>query len=594
MPQQGITFNGVYLGLPGVYYADDVSAVAPNSPPVTPPLLFVGYGFGPKPKTPVTFTNPQDLLNALRGAPAAAFVEFFATPSPSLNGAQYFTFIDASTNTQSSAAMLASGGGTYATMTSVYYGPPSNLMQFQVAAGSIAGIKLTITDGYANTQVVGDNLSVPFQMAYVGAASGGATYTATSGTFVLTSPTAGESVTFPLGTSQIALVSDLISAINGTGFYLAQGLSATNGQLPATKLSPVSTVALAPVSGGAAVYTNVRAYLNDIPFFVNQFASTFATAVSGASATDIASWLPVANTPTFFSGARGVPPTNNDYAAALNVGLTTPAWAVFCDSNASAVQALLAQHCLTASNTANGSWRRGFTGSSIGDSVTLAQQTATGINTKEMNYLYPGIYRTSTSTGLNTLFGGLYAAAAAAAMACGNPIPTPLTNKALLGTGTEAALTQSQQINLQNSGVMVVTRQNQTNLPKILSDVTTWQVDANVMNTASQEVACRFWLAYSVVNAMQPYVGTIAAPVQEVLILKALIRTLNALLYTGGSSSGVLVSWDRSSLTLNYNGTTQVAAIQFNAVLVGQNRYITIFVPILPLNIFISAASIAA
>lgn len=592
MPQQGINFDGAFIAIPGAYYADDVSAAAPTTPPVTPPMVFLGYGYGPKPKTPVTFTNAQDLQNALRGGPAAAFLPFISNPSPALNGAQLITFIDVSTNTQSSIALKASGAGTYATLTSAQYGPPSNLMQAEIQAGSTAGIKLTIIDGFADRQIVGDNLTVPFQMAYTGSATGSISYTVTSAAFTLTSPNAGESVTFPLGANGYIQTSQLVAAINGTGFYLAAGLSASNGLLPATELSPVSGVTLPPVSGSVPQYVNVRAFLNDIPFWVNQFASSYATAASGGTAVDNATWLPVNIPPTFFSGATGVPPTNNDYAAGFNVALTTPGWTVFADSNLPAVQALLAQHCETASSVPYGMWRRGFTGSSLGDSVNTTIANATALDTYTVAYTYPGIQRVNTQTGVNQTYPGLYVAAAAAAMAAGNQIAIPLTNKVLNGTGVEQTLTQSQLVQLQNNGVMALFQPIQTNLPTILSDITTWQVDDNAENTSAQQVACRFWLAYSVVNTLRQYVGTIASPVTEVNILKALIKTLNALIYTGGSNSGVLVSWDRSSLNLVYTGTNQVAAITFNAVLVGQNRFITCFVPIQPLNISISAASI--
>src|SRR6202012_2394632 len=97
-----------------------------------------------------------------------------------------------------------------------------------------------------------------------------------------------------------------------------------------------------------------------------QFLSTMATATVSGAATDTVAFLPVTGVPTFFSGARGIPPTNADYASALNVALGVPGWTVFCDSNAVAVQALLAQHVETASSTPYGMWRRGFTGSSTG------------------------------------------------------------------------------------------------------------------------------------------------------------------------------------------------------------------------------------
>ncbi len=600
MPQQGVNFGGYYISLPGAYYQDNVTAAAPNTPPVTPPLVFIGYGYGPKPQTPVTFTNPQDLLNALRGGPAAAFVPFLTQPSPSLNGAQYITFIDASENTQSALTLTNASGAAAVSLTSTNYGPPSNLLQAAVAAGSSAGVKVTLYDGFANQAIVGDNLGVPFLVAYTGAATG-VTYNcapatgAASGLFTLSSPVSGQSVSFAIGSGGYTTVGQLVAAINGTSYYVAQSLSGTGGQLPTNLLSSVSG-ALAAASGTAYTYADIVS-AQDIPFWVNQFASSLASGALASGAANTAAYFPVAIPSTPFTGARGVPPTNSDYADALNVALNTPAWAVFCDSNAAGVPALLAQHCATASSPPYGMWRRGFTGSSLGDSVATTQSNAEALDSLETCYVYPGVWRTDTATGLNTLYGGLYAAAAAAGMACGNQIALPLTNKPLNANGVEVALTQSQLSALQNAGVMAVWQPPRTGanggVPTILSDVTTWQVDNNVENTSSQQVACRWWLAYSVVSALQRWVGTIASPPTEALILQTVIRTLNALIFTGGASNGVLASWDRSSLKLVFNGTNQVAAISFSATLVSQNRYIPVYVPIQALNLTLTAASVA-
>ena len=593
MPQEGISFAGTYIGLPGAYYQDDVTAATPANPPTTPPMLVLGYGWGPKPKVPVTFTNPGDFAAAVRGAPVAAFIPFISNPSPAQNGAQLITFIDVSRNTQSLAALAASGGATQTLLTSTKYGPPSNQLSQQVAAGSTAGLKLTITDNWGGGQYVGDNLTVPFQLAYSGQASGGVTYAVvTSGSapsFSVSSPVSGESVNVPLGSGAYATVASVVDYLNGTGNYYAQALSSTGGQLPSQFLTATGSAALAVPVSGVLQYANVRAYLQDIAFWVNQFAAPLASAVVSGSAVDSAAWLPVTGVPAFFSGATGVPPTNGDYASGFAVALSTPAWTVFADSNATAVQALMAQHCETASSPPYGMWRRGFTGSSIGDTVQATVVNATNLDSMQMVYVYPGIYRTNTNTGQNQLYGGLYAAASAAAIATGNIVALPLTNKVLNGNGIEAVnagsqLTNSQLVTLQNAGVMALWQTARFNgPPTILSDVTTWQVDNNVENTSSQQVACRYWLAYSVVSVLRNYVGTIATPTTEATILNALKRLLNALVYTGGASNGVLASWDSGSLVLNYNGQNQLASITVAVTLVGQNRFITVFASVEPL-----------
>jgi hypothetical protein len=601
VPDQGIIFDGMYIGLPGAYFADDVTAAAPNTPPTTPPLIYIGYGWGPKPYTPVNFTNPRDLMNALRGAPASNFIPFLTNPSPVMNGAQRVTFIDASQNTQAVRPLAASGAlGTQTLLTSALYGPPSNQITSQVISGSIAGLKLILTDNYGSTQFVGDNLTVPFQLAYSGAVSGQtATYVVTSGasgSFSVSGASTADTFVIPTISGAYSTVGQIVDYLNGTGYYFAQLISSSAGRLPSNMLTATGGVVLPAAVSGVVTYVNVRSYLQDIAFWVNNFASTMAIATVSGAALDTAAWLPVTGAPLFFSGARGVPPTNGDYANALNAALATPGWTVFCDSNTSGVVALLAAHVEIASTAPYGMWRRGFTGSSIGDTVASATTAANGLNSIQMNYIYPGIYRINTATGNNQLYGGLYAAAAAAGMATGNTVATPLTNKALYATGVEnanagAPLTPSQIVTLQNAGVMAIRIPNNTGVPTITSDVTTWQSDNNDENTTTQQVACRYWLAYSMVNALQPYVGSIATPQQEVAILNAAKATLNALLFTGGSSNGVLAAWDRKSLVLTYTGTNQTAGITVSVALVGQNRFITVFATIQPLNFTVISAT---
>lgn len=571
-----------------------MSAAAAVLPPVTPPLLYLCYAWGPKPKVPVTFSNPQDLLNAIRGAPGATFVPFLATPSPALNGAQLYTLIDVSENTQASLALLTSGGTTQTTLTSVLYGPPSNQLTAQVLNGTTAGLKVILTDNFTAAVAVGDNLTVPFTLAYSGAATGAVTYSVTASSFVAASPVVGESVTIPTGSGQYSTVSLVAEFLNGTPNWFASVLSSSEGQLPSVLLTAVTGVTLPLPVSGVVQPVNVRAYLQDIAFWANQFAGGMVTAVANSLAGDSSSSLPVTGAPVFFSGAVGVPPTTADYASGFNAGLATPAWTVFADSNSLAVQALMAQHCITASSIPYGMWRRGFTGSSIGDTVSTTITYSRYLDALQMNYVYPGVYRINTVTGQNQLYGGLYAAAMACSIATGNIIALPLTNKVVSATGVENAnagtpLTTSQLTQLENNGVMAIYIPNETGVPTILNDVTTWEVDNNVENTASQQVACRYWLAYSMVNAMQQYVGTIASPTTEVVILNAAKRVLDALIYVGGSSNGVLAAWNKSTLQLIYNGQQQLAAVTFDCQLVGQNRYITVYASILPLNFTITA-----
>ena len=594
MPDLNVAFGGGILVAPGAYYQDNVAAALEATIPTTPPLIFIGYGYGQQPQVPVTYGTPQALLNAIRGGPCSGYVPFLMQPSTQLLGAQQVTFINCGENTQSTLTLLSGTSGVIL-LTSTNYGLPSNLLQVQVQSGSIAGRKVTLYDAYSGQQFAQDNLGVPFQVAYNGASSGVTYSVAVSGglatTFSISSPVSGESVTIPLNPANYGTISQVVQYLNGTGHYTAAVVS--EGALLSSALDSASSISL-PVSGASLTYKNVTATLGDIEFWVNTQASSLATATQVSGVTSSPGVIPNVLAFTPFAGAVSVPPTLTDYANALNVALTQAGWTVFCDSNAAGVVALLTSHCFTASQPAQGRWRRGFAGSSTGQSVAASISQAQACDSITMCYVHGGVYQTSTVTGLNTLYGGHYVAAACAGMAAANAPATPLTNKSITGNGTEFNLTggpAGQIDQLQQGGVIPFTTSQITGEPTVISDFTTWQIDANPENVFTQQVACRWWLAYTLRNAAQPYIGTIADPVTEINILKAIKAALNLLIYSQGNPNGVLVSWDPNSLSLTYTGAQQLAAVTVNVILVGQNRFITETVNVLPLNFTITNAA---
>lgn len=589
MPNPNGTFEGATLILPGVYTYSNVSANNLPTPPTTPPLVYIGYGYGLKPLTPTTFTSSQGLLNALRGGPAVQFVPPMTNPSSELPGAGQITFISVGGNTQSSANMEDSTATTVITLLSNVYGVPANLYQYEVTSGSTGGIDLTLFDGYANVTVTGNNLGIPFQMAYTGTASGVTYSVAVSGgvatTFSTSSPNAGESVSIPLGPSTYATASAVVQYLNGTGFYVANVVSDTGGNLSSSSLDAASTISLPAPSGTVNQFVNVTSILPDVVYWVNQY-SGIATATAASGVTSSPTTIPTNIPLTHFTGATSTPPVTSDYASGFNVALTVPAWVVFADSNSAAVMALGQQHVATANAITERKFRRFVTGSSIGDSVSVTQVNARNLNSQACTFVYPGIYQVSTSTGINTLYSGLYAAAMVAGSMCGAPINTPMTNKTLNGTGLEVDLTTSQINSLQQSGVMCIRVPHSTGIPTITMDLTTWQNNNNGANLFNQQVACNFYLQLLLIQALTPYVGGIQAGSPSTLAKAKQTATyaLNLELYSSTNPTGVLASWDSTSLSLSYNGSTRTMAISVNAVLVNENIFITITTNILPLT----------
>lgn len=578
MPNMNPTFGGSELILPGAYYQDNVTAAQSTAPANRPPLVLIGYGYGCAPFVPTNFATQQDLQAALRGGPLAEFLPFLFSPSGSQQGCSNVTFINVGQNTPAGFPLQGAGGTTVLNFVSANFGAPENLKQIGVVAGSVAGRKITLFDGYTGATVSADNLGAPFSLEYTGSQAG-VTYSVTSSALTITSAGAGESVQVPLGPSGYSTVASLVAYLNSTGFYTASIVS--GGALPTQYLDAAAAI---PLAVNTSVF--VTATLGDIIYWavhscgaIVQKPTIPAGVVSGPAA------APAIQALTHFTGGANVPPVLAGYAAGLNAALKVPGWVVFADSNDPAVQALGAAHVLTASSVVNRKFRRFFTGSSVGDTVASAVAAAKSLNSSITTYCYPGIYRTDGSTGLNTLYGGLYVAAACAGIACGNFIMTPLTNKDLTGNGVEVDLAIADINTLQSNGVQTLYVPDGTGVPTLLSDMTTWQNDSNPENVFNQQVAGRQFLGYVLIGAMQAYAGTIANKFAQALQRRAAIAALNDQIVSSTSSPGVLSSWDPTSLTLIYSGSQQLTDMSFNAIFVGQNRFTNITANIQQLNL---------
>ncbi len=588
MPNVNTQFQGSTLIKPGAYYDDNVTATQPTTPAIVPPLIFIGFGYGGLANTVYQHSSYEGLIAQLRGGPASSFAQFIYNPSTQLKGASLVNYINPAQNTASTLTLnntVASVSTPAVVLTSVNVGTPSNAMQAEITAGSVGGIDLTIYDGYSNIENRGSNLGLPFQLGYTGSATT-VTYSVTATEFTVGTGVAGdpENFSFALGSGPYATVTQLVEALNGTGYYSAQVISDTNGALPTTSLDLVTSIALA-ANSGVQTYVPVTATLGDPVFWVNTYSQNIAKAVISSG---------VVSTPgeplndigyTFFSGATNVVPTLADYASAFNAALLTSGWTIITDTNMAGIAALGTQHAITASGITTKRYRRFFTGSSVGDTILQTITNARSLNSTTSSYVYPGIYRTDLVSGVNKLYGGLYAAAACAAMATGNRVAEPLTNKSLVGNGIEVALTVPDINQLQQAGVICLDVPESTGVPTIVSDLTTWQNDNNPENVFNQQIACRQYLAYSLLQTAQPYVGQIDSGVLSLGKVKnAITAALNALKYKGTGSSGILSSWSAASLVLSYTGATQTLSITVQVVFVGQNRFITIYVPVQPLN----------
>lgn len=594
MPNIAIYVNGQIISVPGVYVNTTVTPVTPSGLLPTGPLVFIASGYGGVPFAPVNYTDATSLTQAMRGAPSSDLIPFMFNPSSELNGTSLVTYINVAPNTQSSATIVSSGSIGVIDLLSANYGAPSNAVEYSIGAASVAGVSMTLLDGFSGATFTGDNLGVPFQLAYTGTSSS-VTYSVTSSiagkatSFVINSPNSGESVTLDLTTQTFSTISQVVQYLNGTGFYTCLVIS--NGNLPSYYLDVASSIALPKPVSSVDQYVNVTATLGAVVSWVNTFASSIATAKIHTGITSNPGYVPVLTALQFFSGATNGVPSLANYASGFNVALNVPAWAVIADSNSAGVRSLGAQHAATASSIVNKTWRRFVTGSVLGETPTTAQANAQQTNEFMVTYCWPGIQATNPTTGLNQTYDGLHTAAAVAGMMTGNAIPIPLTNKTLLGNGVETLANLPTKTLLQDAGVLVLDYPINTKIPTLLTDVTTWQNDDTPTNVFNQQVSCRFGLSYALVTALTPYIGTIASNFDIARAQNAVKALLNSMIYNG-NNLGILNSWDPTTLVLTYDGSTQTLNVSVAVVFVGQNIFIVVNVQVQPLNISISSQGV--
>lgn len=583
MPDVNSSFGGATLVIPSVYYQDDVSNVLPANLFPGLPLIFIGVGYGGQPNTPYSFSDANSLKAFMRGSASARLVDFMTNPSGQVPGAQSFIYINPAPNVAATATLYSSAASGVINITALNNGAPGNAMVYDVAAGSVAGVNLTIADpSYTGLIYTGYNLGVPFQLTYTGTATAVKLNVTTAGgsatTFAISGANTGENISLDLTSSAYATISQILVALNGNGAYIAQLLS--DSALPSYNLDSQTSTSL-PITTAV----NVTATLGDVNFWINNVASALVSSAIASGYTSDPTLIPAVIGSTNFSGGSNASPSNSDYASAFNTALNLNGWVVFADSSNAGIQALGQQHVLTASSVLNKHWRRFVTGSNFGDSITNAVTGAQALNAINCTYCYPGIQAVDPTSGLTVTYSGLYTAACVAGMMAGSPIAVPLTNKALNAVGVETQLTTSNINTLQQGGVLPVYLSPINNEPTIVSDLTAWQNDNNPENVFNQQVACRYALAYTLTNALQPYVGQIASTQSMTRVQNSAVRALNAAIYSDSSQQGVLNSWDPATLSLVYDGTTQTLTINVSVAFVGQYRFIEFTVSVLPLSL---------
>lgn len=335
----------------------------------------------------------------------------------------------AGTITNSGATLTGGTGNFLFTLNSLDFGLYTSQINYQFAAGSIAGVKvitsLATSNGITGGTVVLDNIArLLFSVRYIGTGSA-CTITVNDSTLTTTVVgTTSDSLNITL--ASYSTIQQIIDFLNSTGKYTAVLLSNASGSIASVgQFDPLTNQDIK--TGVVSLAANLQAVIDTL----NSSSSPFMTATRISNPT---AGLPAYNTaPLYLRGGNDGTTTASDWANAINSLQTIQCQVVVPMSTSSAVHAAVASHCVFMSQ--NYSPRVGVCGGALGEyspsspsPTSLVSARATSLNNSRIVLVSPGINFTNTQNGIQNgssaftaaFFGGLLAAL---------PAGTPLTHK---------------------------------------------------------------------------------------------------------------------------------------------------------------------
>jgi hypothetical protein len=541
------SYQGTTISQPGVIAVIDNSGIQNSYQQSNRELVLIGSAGGGQPKTVLSFSDAQTAINTLQSGNGLTAVLRALRPAkdPSiLPGTVKFIRVDPATQ---STLNLMNGNTVVLQLTSVNYGQFTNQISTQIQAGSIQGLKATLTLG---TNVISqDNIYLAaISIQYTGSqASGLVTVSNAQGQIQgLAGPAGSETVQWTASFSTYTTVQQIINFINAQPGWVATLL---NGNANANSANYFDDATSQPCK--TSPFT-VTATLNALLNFYN--TSNIVTAVRPNNVGLLPS---IMSTPAFFSGGSNGTPTNNDWALALQaLQNETTARILVPLTDQSTIHAMIDAHCQAMSQPNQLKNRVQICGGALGETVSQVITRAQNLNSRRTTLVWPGIQDIDPITQQLTTYAPWMAAVQAGAILSSLPITAALTNQALACRGLEgtlqATLQNSDYDNLVNNGVMPIKFKTSARLGNsyiFVHSVTTWQVDTKLVNTELSCVCNEDYVAVSVGNDVNDYlVGLAGSPAGLGRVISTIDGTLRRL-YDEGAIVG-------DSLNTAYGGIT--------------------------------------
>lgn len=521
---QPLFFNGQQYVTPVTLSAVNDDAMADSTPSVGNNLVLIGHSLAGRPKTPMPYSNPTDLGNALVGGELqVAGVKAFA-PSTDTGGPNQVYVMRVDPATQSLLTLLDDDGNDAILINSTDYGLRTAGIKLKVETGTNTGKRLTTALGLAT--YAGDNTARRlFQIQYSGALAT-ATMDIIGDTLTLSAPTGTAVATLDLNV--FGTVQQLVDAIDAVPDFAATILD--GNQLKAT-LNSIDYVTAQDVK--TAVYV-VRADLQACVDFLNGAGEGLVDAVRAPDA-----GAPPANIPyTYLAGGSDGTATNTDWSDCLQVLQTANVQRVVALSPDPSIAAMVSAH-VTFMSTQGRRERRGYTGGDIGDAIADVVADAAGLNSDRMSQIYPG-YWDFDSTGALTLYPSYMSAALIGAMAAAVTPGTALTNKELTVRGLEFALKNPTDTDVLIQGGVCCLEDTDQGF-KVVKSNTTWLQNNNFNRVEDSTGAAVDFATQSLRQALDVLRGGGASPAALGRALKITDSTCRDLSKPAPNGPGIFV-----------------------------------------------------
>lgn len=515
------SFQGSTITQPGVIAVKSSTGMSSPASSQRMVVLLGQSGGGGAPKTLHMLNGQQDASTKLRSGDlkTSAVRSYVDASSPLLAYMRVNPALQSTYNVLSDVT-------TVINLTSVDYGEYTKLISTSIVAGSVQGLKATVSlDGATYSQ---DNIyQALVSVQYTGPlASALLNVNNVSGTITGTAGAAGsETVVWTAPFSTYTTLQQLVNHINTFPGWNATVLGANPSAPTLNNLDTITNVVCKATPGV------ITATLQALIDWYNSTPLVTATrpALVGSLPTVMA-------TPAYLSGGSDGTVTNTDWANVFSALQNVPQARIVVPVTADeSIHAMARTHNNYMSDPTVRSNRISFVGGLKGETVTQVGVRSSNLNSRRVAIVYPGIKDTDVLTGQLITYDPYLITGQLATLFASGKITSALTRKAITAKGLEGdlqnTLQKSDYDNLSNLGVMALKffyNENGSYFGVVRS-LTTHQSDKNLDNIELSMVCNEDYVQMRVGDAQDALIGNDGSPVGAGMMQSAADSTLRDL-----------------------------------------------------------------